>query len=457
MIRGRARGRLVVVLLVICGIISFSKLLPFDIEVVFPTTSLNSTVGIDSKSLEIRIAVYQDIIEKQQKTIMKLEEREAVEAARRAVAEETLAALAAPEKARHATEMPTNLSPCPDVHPSTKSVHGEKDFYLLGKRDVANISTTKSAMGQFHNGGDVIARGMKCGVLWFLHIPKTGGDTTKEYLKRLTMSSPWSMMDLYKWPICTPALHSTNMSEWEGSTDWRRKALTELNKPKPRLVIHQHHCSPGFADLLPELKKLNATLRAKGCRLHLSTILRDPIERIVSWINFYKSKMGGREFPNGFPVSKIDELRQNGWKAAANKMIEYLLHGLDGDRHDAFGSTGDACQNEILPGGKKCKELANGHNHILYTNMTESVYVPQLTDLHRAIEILDQFDLVGTTPHLSKFLSSISILIGQGKDAGEEPHVHSFTRKNMVTENDRLSIAAVNALDLELYNRFRFF
>ena len=64
-------------------------------------------------------------------------------------------------------------------------------------------------------------------------------------------------------------------------------ALTELAKPEPRLVVHHHDCSPELVGLIPQLRRLNATLRAKGCRgLHLATVIREPVSIVESFAHW---------------------------------------------------------------------------------------------------------------------------------------------------------------------------
>ena len=123
---------------------------------------------------------------------------------------------------------------------------------------------------------------LKCGVLWFLHIPKTGGATVQAYLKERTRRyaddddrgvkggprpagkahARWLFVDIHNGELelawapkaygtgdCEPGLSEGNMSGWSQSPAWRQ-ALRELDKPEPRLVVHQESCSPaGFAEL----------------------------------------------------------------------------------------------------------------------------------------------------------------------------------------------------------------
>ena len=116
---------------------------------------------------------------------------------------------------------------------------------------------------------------LKCGVLWFLHIPKTGGATVQAYLKKRTRryshaddddhrgaedgprppgkhrkQTRWLFVDIHNGELawaptqaygtgrCEPGLTDGNMSAWSQSPAWRR-ALRELDRAEPRLVVHQ--------------------------------------------------------------------------------------------------------------------------------------------------------------------------------------------------------------------------
>ena len=98
--------------------------------------------------------------------------------------------------------------------------------------------------------------------------------------------SPWTYVDLYHYPDCDPLLASPNMSDWNRSPAWQR-AVKELSKPKPRLLVHQHHCSPGLGTyLLPQLNELKREISQRNCSLVLATVLREPVSRFVSQIHF---------------------------------------------------------------------------------------------------------------------------------------------------------------------------
>ena len=100
-------------------------------------------------------------------------------------------------------------------------------------RQPADSALTSGAIGTIgvhatHRALDATGE-LKCGVLWFLHIPKTGGDTVKGSLKswsrrykrhkKFSASSRWTYVDLYQ-KTCEPGLNSTNMEDWAAAPSW---------------------------------------------------------------------------------------------------------------------------------------------------------------------------------------------------------------------------------------------
>ena len=74
-------------------------------------------------------------------------------------------------------------------------------------------------------------RPMQCGVLWFVHIPKNGGSTTWDYLKRNAAANHWKTAE-----IGAPAFALGGLlgREWpgvdldDGGVDWTMEAEDDL-------------------------------------------------------------------------------------------------------------------------------------------------------------------------------------------------------------------------------------
>ena len=114
----------------------------------------------------------------------------------------------------------------------------------------------------------------------------------------------WRLVNLMSSP-CDPKLAAQNMSDWMQSERWR-VADEELRRERPKLMIHQHSCSPGMgAHLLPQLQALNATLQRRSggrCRLALATVLRRPADMLESAIFFIATSIDLRPRASHAPV-----------------------------------------------------------------------------------------------------------------------------------------------------------
>ena len=291
---------------------------------------------------------------------------------------------------------------------------------------------------------------LRCGVVWFLHVPKTGGATVQSYLLERTRrradgsdgnhsgeggeGKKWLFVDIHNgeraWAQtsygsgnwhgsnCEPGLSNDNMSAWSQSPAWRR-ALRELDKPEPRLVVHQESCNPSIASLLPQLAALNSTLHAKGrgCGLHLVTVLREPVALVESALHFVGTLTRGSDF-----VLAIAR-EQHAWHV--NQMTSYILLGPPwmGTHKSHPGTKG--YMTDLV--GLKYKDY--------YRQYTAE-------EQQRAAEVLEKFGLVGSTASLKAFLARLSALIGDPDPLSEVKHIHNWPRGKL-SEHARNKRAAL--------------
>ena len=77
-----------------------------------------------------------------------------------------------------------------------------------------------------------------------------------------------------------------SLGDWNSSNGRWGDVDREMRRAHPRLVVHQHHGTPGLAehDLRAALHRIACALRQRGhgCKLTLVTVMRDPVERAVS-------------------------------------------------------------------------------------------------------------------------------------------------------------------------------
>tara|TARA_B110001452_G_scaffold6737_1_gene6117 strand:+ start:444 stop:1115 length:672 start_codon:yes stop_codon:yes gene_type:complete len=135
---------------------------------------------------------------------------------------------------------------------------------------------------------------MQCGVMWYLHVPKTGGTTMMHHLHTHAEEYGWKYADMWKMnippeeqnPLNTPHHWKT----WNMTDEWK-VVLDELEQPQPKLIVHDHHNMPGLGDsyMLNEvLSPMARALQGKGCELRFTTVLREPVSELKSLMLFRK-------------------------------------------------------------------------------------------------------------------------------------------------------------------------
>ena len=257
---------------------------------------------------------------------------------------------------------------------------------------------------------DVIERlstSLACGVFWFLHISKTGGTSVQDYLVAVARRSRWKFVNLEHQP-CDPRLKSANIAEWAQSPTWQA-ALHELRRPRPRLLVHQHHCSQGLgAYLLPQLLQLKQSLKSRGCSLLLGTVLREPTSWIQSAIFFTRTTH--------------HEVRRFA-SSLSDYQVKFITFGYNGaTRHERWSWPAP---------------------------WNASVATPELAK--RALQTLSSFSLIGRTDRLAAFTSSVAHAISV--DPPEVPHhlsdsPHPFE----LTKEDMAWIRRCSVADTWLWN-----
>ena len=274
-------------------------------------------------------------------------------------------------------------------HPSAEGLR--EDLSRLGSRALGEATASDP-------------NAVRCGVFWFLHIPKTGGDSVKRLLGDMATAkgSKWTFVNLYHNP-CDPLLASPNISEWNRSAAWHR-AAAELRKPKPRLLVHQHHCSPGLGTyLLPQLKELERELSQRNCSLVLATVLREPVSRVVSSVYF-----------NEVPYSDVRSFVER----RSDLQVKYIM----------FGHPNKWPPSVAL--GQATPELGG-----------------------EAAAALSSFQLIGTTENLTSFAARMQNVIGLRNVVGLRHEHSNIPHRFNLTEKDLLWMRWHSMADEWLWNR----
>jgi hypothetical protein len=187
---------------------------------------------------------------------------------------------------------------------------------------------------------------------------------------------------------------------------WAEAEAELTQKMRPRLVVHQHHCSVGLGTaLMPQLQQLDAWLRqaGHGCRVRIATVVRKPVAHLESSI--YYNKVGRGDVANF--------IRQH-----SNSQAKYLLYG---DKWSEY---------------MRSKGL-NGDG-TLEANATSA---------------LNGVEILGTTEELPAFTARLAKLLEVPVPTLE--HLHGNTTHEFeLTDEDRSLMYQSTNIDRLLYQRF---
>lgn len=137
---------------------------------------------------------------------------------------------------------------------------------------------------------------LHCGLLYYLHVPKTGGMTVQHHLRALEPQG-WQFLSL-QWPqkeknTTERQRWLDDPEHWKSSRGWRKLRHAIATEERPKLLMVAHHGAPGLAYMVEhELPKLACRLKARGCGVAVTTMLREPVERAVSAALFNRAGSG---------------------------------------------------------------------------------------------------------------------------------------------------------------------
>lgn len=228
---------------------------------------------------------------------------------------------------------------------------------------------------------------MRCGVLVYLHVPKTGGSAVTRFLQHYGGTHGW-------W-------HTTINTQ----TPWPTIAERVRLHRRPKQIVIHHVDAPMALSNETVLARLDCSLRAQGCRLVRTTVLRDAASRATSAATY----------------NRVPHVQYASWVAehATNGMIAYLLHN---------------------------RLRLRRHNHTLPMTTAE---------LHRARSFLADFDAVGRAEDLRPFFSYLLAVLAPmpalpanaPARINETPEQHKYE----LSPEERAWVREHTALDAQLY------
>ena len=232
------------------------------------------------------------------------------------------------------------------------------------------------------------ARPLRCGVLWFVHIGKTGGSTVDEFMKLASGHTKWDFVDFWG-KAATP--------HWNQSSGFRRINQV-LAQPEPRLAVHHHHGVPGL--LAPELDvwltDLRRRLQALGCALIVSTVLREPVSRAISHATY------DRATPPQVCLH-VEDTADTQWRS---------LLATWGCSHNA-----KACDKPGFHRGDDPAPSLPRRLELLAGALDGGLRLPRqqradMFEMHKPRLLAETLDVVGATHELPRFLALLRRLMG---------------------------------------------
>ena len=259
-----------------------------------------------------------------------------------------------------------------------------------------------------------------CGVILHAHINKCAGGTVRTWFMK---HAPICTIDSIERDI---DIYDKNLVQYEPV--WRKmiprvdRCLANVSPKTGWKVLHVHHKSPGLMLIENYIEKWKKSVEAKGCIFYKTTVLRDPLDRFISNVNF-----------NKVPLSNINSFMES----RRNWLIRYLLFGLCGNEGNHL----------------KCG-YERGGIHTYTSNLNEN----HMEDIYN---IGNDFDLIGFKDNLDVYFDEIRHITGWRNEVNHVNRIH--THKSSDTFNLTRSLISkfidLNENDYMFYyamrNKFR--
>jgi len=238
----------------------------------------------------------------------------------------------------------------------------------------------------------------------FVHIVKTGGTTVEDYLRESAQDVGWDFYNLW-----SEADEHTSPEHYVVDKD---PSFIALNKsayaePRPKIVLILHNGVPGIGDpgnFWETLEPMRAMLRTKGCDMQLSTLLRQPFNRLLSDYTFNELKYVDTVQDKQEHCSS-DPCVYAAWEP--NLQLKYLLAGDTGTWPPEFHWAQPAVPTSNSSSCRTQAESEGGQAHRGNATYDSETLLP------RAREVLSKFNFVGRSENMTEFLTVLGSTIGR--------------------------------------------
>ena len=243
----------------------------------------------------------------------------------------------------------------------------------------------------------------KCGVILFVHIPKTGGGSVFAWLKKHA-----AVLNMFDGTVRDRIKNQEqNEQMWKNSIPKANEFMRDISPKTGWKSVHLHHYFPGMHYSKDIIKSWKTIVEGKGCVFHKTTIFRDPLDRFVSLLNYLR-----------VPLNDIDETMRK----EKNMLIRYFL----------FGNC-DYQENEIKCRWKTPKNLNQNY----------------MADM---MKILSEFDSIGFLDRFEEYLETIRNITGwKENDVVKIDKVHESQDSLKLTSKMLKSFLNMNKEDYLFY------
>lgn len=261
---------------------------------------------------------------------------------------------------------------------------------------------------------------MECGLIWFVHIAKTGGrdivtqirSQSEEVLAKEVggyqsvrrLRGNWTLAELW-YDGGMSKEHPLYKGRWNETAAWKHIESQMTGIKRPKIIVHDHNNMVGFEDEYffdGVLRPMACYLESRGCEFKLATLLREPSRRAESHV-FFEGNVNHDNFKDR--VASVQ-----------NYQTHYMLH-----------------------------------NHKFH-----NIRPLEDTDRQRASEILQHFAMVGQTEDHDRFRRFFMATLGwdEVKSDDVDNNKTPEDQKMELTQDEQQWVAERNRLDKDLYDNF---
>jgi len=225
-----------------------------------------------------------------------------------------------------------------------------------------------------------------CGVVYFVHLPKSGGSAVTDYFYQhlgrsgifdydyfSTLNADHDIQrigsaDAFKTHKSDPSVYHN----WVKQVDQIEGIVKNYDRKRPAngwSLIHQQSFTPGLKYSMSNITRWRRTIEKFGCKFVLLTVLRQPVKRMISHLHYFLVEHADvKDYVTGY---------------GANFMLKSLLYGECDYSFDI-----PRCYGENMP-------------------------TPTFSDLQYALDIVNQFDVIGTVEGFDQIRTQLDVFTGR--------------------------------------------